>query len=255
MQNINGDVPQASKVDNASPVATSSPPPLPTEIMLQILGDALGLPNGVHSDRWSTIKRARVDKFSLVNKEVSALVPEAFYKSNKIMIKAKDMSQVPGTYLHRTRITHPDVEQSKFVRELEFQPHMWNNNGLTPRHEKDFLEYQVAWLEKLASGVLGFPRLDVLRIVLVDDDHNDFVSEYTRQFISHIAKVGPITFPTRRLEIVVNGHSCSHDDCAHKHTRCTKVPCCRPPGSRCNEAICNYYWQLVKLLLAQPRRQ
>jgi hypothetical protein len=196
-----------------------------------------------------------VDKFSLVNKEVSALVPEAFYKSNKGTIKAKGMFRVPGTYLHRPHISHPDGEQSKFVRELEFQPHMWDSHGPTHRHGKDFLEYQVAWLEKLASGVLGFPKLDVLRIVLVDDDHDDFVNEHMQRFISHIEEVGPITFSTRRFEIVVNGHSCSQDDCANKQTRCTKVPCCRPPGSGCNEASCNKYDQLAKLLLVKAREQ
>jgi hypothetical protein len=51
MQNTNSALPQASEIEIEIRVAALSSLPLPTEIMLQILGDVLELPNGVHSDR------------------------------------------------------------------------------------------------------------------------------------------------------------------------------------------------------------
>jgi hypothetical protein len=59
-------------------VSASAPIQLPTEIWLQIIGEFLTLPDGIHSDRWPSIKKARVDKMSIINREFSSITPEAF---------------------------------------------------------------------------------------------------------------------------------------------------------------------------------
>lgn len=127
MQTTTGESSKTCQVDDPSRVVASSPLPLPTEIMLQILGEALKLPNGTHSFRWFAIKQARVDKFSLVNKDMSALVPEAFYKSNKVVIKARNTTKLSDVPLLRPETSFSNVEQSQFVRELEFRPHLWSS--------------------------------------------------------------------------------------------------------------------------------
>lgn len=99
---------------------------------------------------------------------MSILVPEAFYTTNKVVIKPTETLELHrrGSPLLCAHIIHPNIEQSKFVRELECRPHMWDHMHSTPQIGKNNLDQQVAWLKKLASGALGFPTLDTLRIVL-----------------------------------------------------------------------------------------
>jgi hypothetical protein len=96
---------------------------LPNEIMLQILGHIMTLPNGVHGDRWDTLKAVRMDKFS-ISQNITQMAREAFYKSNTIIVKPKeyrlkDSVKVPGQPKSRTgndsayMIRYPTVEQSQ----------------------------------------------------------------------------------------------------------------------------------------------
>jgi len=84
--------------------------------MLQILGNALEMPNGIHSDLWSPIKRARLYKFSTLNQDMHPLVPEAFFKSNKVVIKPRNLgprtsrSGVEREREGRPYITYPNIE-------------------------------------------------------------------------------------------------------------------------------------------------
>ncbi|KAH7402216.1 hypothetical protein DE146DRAFT_652744 [Phaeosphaeria sp. MPI-PUGE-AT-0046c] len=253
MQFNTGELSAATETDETVRTMVSSPLALPAEIMLQILSDALKLPNGIHSDRWSTIKQARVDKFSLLNKEMSTLIPEAFFTSNKVVLKpVPRLPDCAGIVSRYHYITCPNSEQRKFMQELEFRPHMWSHCISPPKYEKSYLAHQVAWLEKLASGSLGFARLDTLCIVLDNDKHCPAVNEHILQFISHIEDVGPLTFSVQSLKIVVDGHSCSEGNCAYKQMRCTKMHHCQP-SSRCNEGTCSKHDQLSKLLLVKSR--
>jgi hypothetical protein len=45
------------------------------------------LPHGIHGDCWSTIKKLRTDKFSLVCNEFARIVPKTLHKSNKVIVK------------------------------------------------------------------------------------------------------------------------------------------------------------------------
>jgi hypothetical protein len=200
---------------------------LPAEIMLEILGYALALPNGIHSERFETIKKIRVDRMSAINKSYPNVVSEALYKHNKVIIKPrhpKKMSELaPGP-----AITYPTVQQSKFVRQLEF---VTSTGKVCETDPEFFLECQSSWLNDLASGELGFQNLDILRLSFrTKDEYCSFFAE----FVEILEGIGPLRFKAKTLEIIIDGKNCTADMCT------------------CNPGECNYVHRLVAMLLVQP---
>ena len=187
---------------------------LPDEVMLDVLGYALTLPNGIQGDRWESIQKSRMNKFSLLSKSIGKLVPEAIYKANKVVVKAirpTTQSELRTGVL----ISYPTIEQSHWVRELEFEPWIFGISWDTTQRDSDTKKrettVQVEWLQKLASGAIGFERLETLRIKFVpnrlhraDPLHNH--PEYIEHFIEELEKVGPLAFKTNVLKIYLDGY-------------------------------------------------
>jgi hypothetical protein len=178
---------------------------LPTEIMLQILGYALDLPNGIHSDRWDFIKKVRVDKLSAINQQYPDVVSEALYKQNKVIIKCLHPKKFHGTNRNAI-ITYPTVQQSQFVRELEFVTNAIHGDE---EDQEPFLQCQVSWLNNLASGVLGFEKLDMLRLVFKIPEREEFLSRpsslrlclMTARVLVPIARVAKIGLRNTRCSV------------------------------------------------------
>jgi hypothetical protein len=199
---------------------------LPTEIMLQILGYALDLPNGIHSDRWDFIKKVRVDKLSAINQQYPDVVSEALYKQNKVIIKCLHPKKFHGTNRNAI-ITYPTVQQSQFVRELEFVTNAIHGDE---EDQEPFLQCQVSWLNNLASGVLGFEKLDMLRLVFKIPEREEFLS----RMIELLTAIGPLYFKTKKLEIVFHNCKGPGPDCT-----------CGDDWSEEHEMLCSF-------LLMQP---
>jgi hypothetical protein len=114
--------------DGASATSYVKPPAverLPDELVLQILKDVLVFPNGLQSDRFAAIAKARADKFALIGSPVfTRVMDEVLYGSKKVVIKARSVvKKVAGSQSQDTiAIAYPTLEQSTRVRELEFQP-------------------------------------------------------------------------------------------------------------------------------------
>jgi hypothetical protein len=109
------DMPETAE---GSPNGPLQPRHLPDEIMMQILGDALALPNGVHSGQHQNILHNRVNKFAVLGSEqITRIVPEAFYKYTKVVVKPQ---QAGDGFIWAC----PAVHQRSWVRELEIEPWM-----------------------------------------------------------------------------------------------------------------------------------
>jgi hypothetical protein len=202
-------------------VSASAPTHLPTEIWLQIIGEFLTLPGSIHSDRWPSIKRARLDKMSIINREFSSISPKAFYASNKVVVKPSQRYATKYVRNHEGFfIAYPSFKHSHWVRELEYRAEAADES-----REKKRAEDQISWLTKLASGSLGFSRLSILRVIFPYD---------AGVLLRELEAIGPLYFTTKKLEIVVDGHCCTSARCAFdgsicsKHARLSKILLVKP---------------------------
>jgi hypothetical protein len=194
------------------PTVPSSRHP-PDEIVLDILRAALKLSDGAQGDRFMA-QRIRLDKFSTLNKSMKELVPEAMYKANKVIVKAQTSIDVKKC---RVVIAYPKVAHSNWVRELNFEAYL-----LFPPESKQIMK-QVLWLEKLASGALGFERLDTPRSKLVAGrgsigGYPPFA--FLDAFITGLETVRPLEFKVKKLEVVLDGHFCPGAGCAVSNLYC-----------------------------------
>jgi hypothetical protein len=89
---------------------------------------------------------------------------------------------------------------------------------------------QLNWLQKLASGAIGFQSLDVLRFNFAKLRE----SRDLQAFIHQLEVVGPLTFRRKRVEILVEGH------------------CCVGAGCPVAAENCSFHAQLAALLLVKP---
>lgn len=189
-------------------------PYLPAEIRLKILKEMLKLPSGIHSERWPIYKKCRVDK-ALAVPGLMEMVPEALYKYNAVIVKASCRSTLgiqgnPPTF--QVQIPYPKPAVNRWVRKLEFQPILYTPGEAVRLNEGRILyQPQAQWLRRLATGVLGFENLDVLRITfkpIIFATH-DFLLHCCLSYLElDAAANGPFRFRTKKLEIVFNDHLC-----------------------------------------------
>lgn len=219
----------------AQPASTNMVRPLPylpTELKLQIIKDAITFPDGLRSDHWHDNQQDLVNKLSLLGHEMSALVLDSLHKVNKVVIKPQlkrpDSRTIDGPELEsygylapfhcsapsniRPYITYPTIAQSASVKELEFHLDVVSADYYPTYYISD----QFAWLRKLASGELGFPALEALRIVL-DLDYG-LGRKGALNILEQIRQWNgvPFHFATADLAIVINRHSCSCGACIHE---------------------------------------
>jgi hypothetical protein len=153
---------------------------------------------------------------SIINHELSSVTPEALYASNKVVVKPSQRHAKKFFF-----IAYPSFEHSHWVHELKFRV-----EPADEYREKKRAEDQISWLKKLASGSLGFSRLSILRVTFPYD---------AGVLLREIEAIGPLYFTTKKLEIVVNGHSCTSAICSF------------------DESICSKHARLSKVLLIKPQ--
>jgi hypothetical protein len=115
--------------------------PLPAELRIEVLKHYLNLTNGVHSDRFPTIKKTHVDLLVSLP-SIAEVVPEALYSNNKLTVVPKsvadagdpDFTCLAPWQCHKTLIRYPQACQTYYIRRLEF--HFWvNKRGATTLFE------------------------------------------------------------------------------------------------------------------------
>jgi hypothetical protein len=186
---------------------------IPAELRMQILSEYLKLPNGIHSDRFPSIKKVRVDKLLSIP-SLAEIVPETLYRNKKLIIKAEP--GYDGKY--DTRILYPQASQTDYVRDLEFQFRL--DKGCDHRRLRSLM--QLEWLRKLAAGELGFRNLDSFRITIVKFlkcDSENLVSCLLGDLIHKDLWTGTETFgfKCKSFELVLPEHGCAGNggQCRH----------------------------------------
>ncbi|KAF2788342.1 hypothetical protein K505DRAFT_366557 [Melanomma pulvis-pyrius CBS 109.77] len=191
-------------------IQTVSRAAIPEEIKLQIIAEYLKFPNGLHCDRWPIIKKLRFDPLLSIS-DFRYLATEALYKNNLVIIKPSITSNTGIT------IGYPSLAVSHWVRELEFRPSLLEcrddrYDSYPDKEERlSLFELQIRWLQKLASGELGYQRLDLLRLVFDCPFVTGNIYNYLCNFVQVIRVAGPLRIRARRLEIVVGKHLCSEN--------------------------------------------
>jgi len=84
---------------------------LPDELLFRILSFALKLPNGIHFQRWYSVKRLRFNPL-LAMKCLRSVTPEALYKANKITI---GFTNAASGFIE-TFIQYPSTTVSQWIR-------------------------------------------------------------------------------------------------------------------------------------------
>lgn len=189
---------------DATSKTSTTLPYLPNEILLNIFGHFLPLPNGIHSDRWPTIYGMRVKPY-LIGRLVP-VIEETIYKRNRVYI-----APVPEKNLLSFKILYPKPAVNHFVRELEVRLEYrlgdtWKDDTL--------LRLQIEWLQKLAQGKIGFRNLEVLKIVITGrakQDHDNHNTPSFAVFFDKLKAICPLRFRIKKLELVIHGHSCPHN--------------------------------------------
>ncbi|KAF2114329.1 hypothetical protein BDV96DRAFT_660686 [Lophiotrema nucula] len=165
---------------------------LPEELRLHMLIAYFQLPNGLHSERFPSIKMARVDN-------LIAAFPEPY------ICERNDF-----------RIPYPPAHLNKYVRDLEFEFTMvnaqsWCNiareyNG--PRaHDK-----QMIWFEKLAAGQLGFERLETIRLTFRAKGSLRMFYMDLKALLRTFEAADPLRIRAKNLEVALHGHQ-NDDSC------------------------------------------
>jgi hypothetical protein len=175
---------------------------VPAELLVKILSEYLKFPNGIHSDRFHSIKKVRVDKLLSIP-SYAKIVPEALYRDNKLTINAEIIAKTKS----QTRILYPQAIQTNYIRDLEFQFRL----DYFPNRLRSLM--QLSWLRKLAAGELGFENLDSFRIRIVDpkDVFEKPVSCLLGDLYRENLRTGTETFrfQCKSFELVLPEHGCA----------------------------------------------
>ncbi|KAK7185093.1 hypothetical protein PSPO01_09005 [Paraphaeosphaeria sporulosa] len=214
---------------------------LPEEILLEILAQALHFPNGIHSDRWLHLKKARVDKL-LSLPSFAHLVPEALFKYNTLIIKeGRFLSLKTGAMIPSSScpfvLAYPDTMTAHWVKSLELQISLFIASSYTL---ETVAMVHYSWLKKLANLELGFDQLETLKIVIVQTGRTLFRNENASHYIHVLPELlriletrfGAMEFPCKELQLEVLQHTCSD-------------ACLLTPGPQCHN-----YQKLKQLLSA-----
>jgi hypothetical protein len=124
------------------------------------------------------------------------------------------LAPLPGSASSNIRpyITYSTIAQNASVKQLEFHLDVVSADYYPTYYISD----QFAWLRKLASGELGFPALETLRIVL--DFEYGLGRNGTLNILEQIRQWDqvPFHFDAANLTFVINGHSCFCGACIHE---------------------------------------
>lgn len=207
-----------SEAASSTSIAARTMPHLPDEILLQILKECLKLPNGLHADRWPIYKKLKVDR--LLIKGLEHIIPEALYKDNLVVIKPVRVK--PHWDPEVTSISYPNPAVNDCIRKLEFQACIqsrWFTRPMVPDFLWDWVIVpsrtsdpdlaQVMWLRRLASGALGFEKLDTLRLVFRfrRPFHWGHYDDFLEMLVDEVELDGVFRFPVKKLEIVFDQNS------------------------------------------------
>ena len=198
--------------------------------MIKILTNVLTLPNGIHAERWSMIKRAIIDPLLVSNSEISRWVYEVLYKSNKVVIKPASRPRSALVALsgneeqNQIVIRYPKSEQNKWIRELEVQMYTDRSSTAQVKHRHaGHVDPQRRWLAKLSAGTLGFDSLKSLRLAFPNPSRceSSHILGDLDDFSKLFAYSGPpLSFAVYNLEIVVDGHVCGSLSCSGHSVMC-----------------------------------
>ncbi|KAF2032368.1 hypothetical protein EK21DRAFT_110043 [Setomelanomma holmii] len=170
--------------------AMKKPPHIPTEIALKIVDHV---------------------------QDFKEIVPKALYKQNKVVIKPDIPQYLPPDRPPREAnpdimISYPTVDQSHWIGELEFQVYL-----MYPHDQGESI--QIQWLQKLASGTLGYENLDTLRIVFRDLRNYEFNVHEVQSFVLALQErlARPLQFEVKTLITVIDGHCCPGNGCSYNN--------------------------------------
>ncbi|KAF2824630.1 hypothetical protein CC86DRAFT_407797 [Ophiobolus disseminans] len=188
------------------------------------------------------VANIRIDQVAMIRSpDMTQLIDEVFYHYKKVVVL-----ELPKFGKDGYTVTHPALEQSNRVQNLESHAH---TNGLQasppPPHgtsinqfeinRLDRLAMTIEWLRKLSVGNIGFANLDTFRLnftpmpMYKTTPHLDLPP-----ICEALQEVGSLEFKTNKLEMVIMGHVC--------------------PGAACpiNDVFCEFHAKLSTLLVAKP---
>ncbi|PVH96225.1 hypothetical protein DM02DRAFT_688332 [Periconia macrospinosa] len=158
---------------------------IPDEILEKILEPLLRFPNGIHEERWHVIQKSRL--LPLARRGLYHIAQELLYKQNTVYLKP---------HLNQSGLHYPPPSINQHLRKL------------VVKLPEDILNYSerdrvLAWLKKVASGIIGFPNLESLTLELQNN-----MPPYKW------GSTEAITFKIKELNILVGqGHSCTISQC------------------------------------------
>ncbi|KAF2634699.1 hypothetical protein P280DRAFT_485222 [Massarina eburnea CBS 473.64] len=189
---------------------------LPDEILLSILEKALSLPKGIHFERWQMLKMILIDPLLLPG--LSHLVPSAFYKINDVSTRFVPAESTSIICTKGHKICYPRPEVNQWVRNLTLEVNLIEQTFLRYQDSHSSQTFQLEWLQALASGSVGFKKLD--QLALDFDWLNPGASRKSRYctvdlgyFRDRVRQAGILQFAVGTLVIKVAKHSCGIDDC------------------------------------------
>ncbi|KAF2449795.1 hypothetical protein P171DRAFT_480856 [Karstenula rhodostoma CBS 690.94] len=179
-------------------------PYLPQEMRLEILAQTLRFTNGIHSDRWPLLHKARVEKWLSIP-GFGSMVPEALFMYNKLILKpglklfSEQYQNGQEHYYHDFHLTYPGLLMAHHVKDLEL---VLNCPAWSHDYAETAADVYFAWLQKLANKELGFDQLKTFKITVLLKEFRDLI-----KLVGILEeRFGAMEFPCKdfQLEVLVS---------------------------------------------------
>jgi hypothetical protein len=167
-----------------------------------------GKPQNEVLEQSPTAKKLPESRYNaLIRKGLGHMLSEALYKSETEPVQLEhDSNRFHWERKYGIHVKYPPISETRWVKRLEVEIRM--NNV-----EHEFLAFQAAWLQKLASGEVGFKNLEALKIVIRPLSDSFLYDNIVRELVKALPEVPIVEFQLPTLEIVVYKHSCSAEGC------------------------------------------